>query len=136
VYLQIFIIGVDFSIRMEPKDKQCRGVEVSTTNRFMDGCRCDNIDSVLAFSLLCSKYLTDTTQAKKDLTSFSCEGFTVCSSNSQPEGHGPLLGLNDLFHRGCQRSSENTDICNMIHNSSKIIVLKIILCLWVTMMGH
>ena len=52
---------------MEPKDKQCRGVEVSTTNRFMDGCRCDNIDSVLAFSLLCSKYLTDTTQAKKDL---------------------------------------------------------------------
>lgn len=42
----------------------------------------------------------------------------VCETCSQPEGCD-LFGGSMTFYRGCLRSSENTDIYFMIHNSSK-----------------
>lgn len=30
-------------------------------------------------------------------------------------------GVKQTFYRGCLKPSENTDVCNMIQNSSKII---------------
>jgi hypothetical protein len=64
------------------------------------------------------------TLSTSSLLSYRLLGYpTFVSSGSQPVGHDPTL-VQWPLHRSYLRPSENTDIFIMIHNSSKITVMK------------